>query len=295
MNETITYIHQSLTPLYPPEEIRSLTGLILEKCCNLSRRQQILCKDIQLSALQKTSIHAIVERLKNAEPIQYIFGETEFYGLHFEVTPAALIPRPETEELVHRILQDMNDLPHGGDSRHNELQIVDIGTGSGCIAITLAKYLPATNVYALDISEDALALARKNAQKNHATVHFLQADILSAEMDDLPQLPQFDVIVSNPPYVNMSEKASLQPNVLNYEPHQALFVPDNDPIIFFRRIADFGLKKLIFNGLLYFEINAAHSEKISRMLAQKGYRDIEIARDLSGRERFIKAKACKQN
>ncbi|MDR2233177.1 MAG: peptide chain release factor N(5)-glutamine methyltransferase [Tannerella sp.] len=284
MYETITYIQRVLAPLYPPEEIRSLTGLILEKCCNLSRSRQIFCKDRQLSALQKKSVHAIVERLKNAEPIQYVFGETEFYGLTFEVTPAVLIPRPETEELVHRIIQDMKRL------KHDKISMLDIGTGSGCIAVALAKNIPSANVYALDISEDALVVAKKNAQKNVVNVRFLQADIFSHDIDNLSQLPNFDLIVSNPPYVTVSEKASLHPNVLNYEPQTALFVPDNDPIIFYLRIASFSLNKLNLNGLMYFEINAAFSDTISRMLAQQGYREIETIHDLSGKERFIKAR-----
>ena len=300
MNETITYIQQSLEPLYPPEEIRSLTAWILEKVCNLSRHQQILRKDIQLSCSEKETIKTIIDRLQNSEPIQYVFGETEFYGLSFEVGPAVLIPRPETEELVDRILQDFKDIKDIKDLKvfknfppfptslfpHT---ILDIAAGSGCIAITLAKHLSDSTVYALDISDNALQIAKRNAQRNDVSVQFIHADILAANIRHDHSLPQFDVIVSNPPYVTNSEKASIQPNVLDYEPHLALFVPDEDPILFYRPVADFGLEKLTANGLLYLEINTMHSEMIYSILSQKGYRHIEILNDLAGKERFIKA------
>jgi len=286
MNETITYIRKSLEPLYPPEEIRSLTGWIMEKICNLTRNQQLLCKDIQLSHSEKQSIQTIIERLQNMEPIQYIFGETEFFGLTLEVGPAVLIPRPETEELVHLIIKVLNDLKDNTPP----INILDICTGSGCIAITLAKCVPDSTVYALDISDDALQTAKHNAQRNNVSIQFFRANILSSNIQYDPSLPQFDLIVSNPPYVKNSEKSAMKPNVLDYEPHSALFVPDEDPILFYRHIAEFALEKLVVNGLLHFEINASCSEAIALMLSQKGFFDIKIFKDFSGKERFIKAK-----
>jgi len=280
MNEIITYIRKSLETQYPPEEIHSLTQWILEKTCNLPRHQQIWRKDKELSHTEKQTIQMIVQRLQNSEPIQYIFGETEFYGIPFKISPDVLIPRPETEELVHRIVQEQTA---------SNLRILDIGTGSGCIAITLAKQLTEPNVYALDNSEEALKIAQLNAQLNQVTVQFIQADIFSTNLPDSLLLPVFDLIVSNPPYVTMREKATLNPNVSDYEPHQALFVPDDDPIRFYHRIAELGWEKLNVNGSLYFEINAFYGEKISRILHQKGYRDIKLTHDLSGKERFIKA------
>jgi len=235
--------------------------------------------------MEKQSIRAIVERLQNSEPIQYVLGEMEFYGLPFEVSPAVLIPRPETEELVRLIIRsnEASDAP-------KLTNILDIGTGSGCIAITLAKNLPESKVYALDISEEALQTARRNAQRNEAVVHFFQADILSVTMlQKTPVLPQFELIVSNPPYVKNIEKAAMKPNVLNYEPSQALFVPDDDPILFYDRIAGLALEKLTENGLLYFEINALHGDMICRMLDKKRFHNITLLHDLSGKERFIKA------
>ena len=277
MNDIITYIRKSLETLYPPEEIHGLTQWILEKVCNLPRHQQIWHKDKELSQTEKQTIQTIVQRLLNSEPIQYIFGETEFYGLPFKVSPSVLIPRPETEELVHRIIQEQTA---------SNLRILDIGTGSGCIAVTLAKKLTEADVYALDISEDVLQIAQQNAQRNEVTIQLIHAGIF---LINASTLPLFDMIVSNPPYVTMSEKARLKPNVLDYEPHQALFVPDNDPIRFYHKIAEFGRDKLTVKGLLYFEINPLFGETIGRMLHQKGYRSIEVSRDLSGKERFIKA------
>jgi release factor glutamine methyltransferase len=296
MNETITYIRKSLETLYPPEEVRSLTDRIVEKVCNLSRTQQILCKDKQLSYTEKESVRMIVHRLQQSEPIQYIFGETEFYGLPFEVSPAVLIPRPETEELVHRIVQEFKDdvffkktvSPVSSFSSVSP-KILDVGTGSGCIAISLAKKLTNMQVYALDISKEALQIAQRNATRNNVIIQCTQADILSTDIQKDTSFPRFDLIVSNPPYVTESERAAMKCNVLDYEPHQALFVPDDDPILFYRRIAEFSLDKLIENGLLYFEINALYGEIISRMLHQKGFRNIELSCDLSGKERFIKA------
>ena len=281
MYETIVYIRNSLETIYPPEEIRSLTQWILEKVCNLSRHQQILCKDKQLSHTEKQTIRTIVQRLQLSEPIQYIFGETEFCGIPFKVSPSVLIPRPETEELVHSIIQEQTA---------THLCILDIGTGSGCIAVTLAKRLTGARVYALDISEEALTIAKQNAQQNDASVQFVQADILAPVNPEDISLPLFDLIVSNPPYVTMREKAALKPNVSAYEPHAALFVPDDDPVIFYRRIVELSCDLLTANGLLYFEINALFGEKIGRILRQKGYREIELRKDLSGKERFIKAK-----
>ena len=296
MDETITYIRKSLASLYPPEEIRSFTWQILEKVCNIPRNQQILRKDKQLSLIEKKSISTIVERLRNSEPIQYVFGETEFYGLTFEVSLAVLIPRPETEELEHRILHDFKGFKNSPASPVSPVSILDIGTGSGCIAVTLAKKMLSTNMYALDISDDALRIAKRNAQCNHVSVQFFHADILTLSPSGggvgggFHSLPQFDLIVSNPPYVLNSEKTAMKRNVLGYEPHSALFVPDDNPILFYCRIAEFGLEKLVENGLLYFEINAMLGADICSMLSQKGYRHIEIFNDLSGKERFIKAR-----
>jgi release factor glutamine methyltransferase len=278
MNETVTYIRNMLGKLYPAEEINSLVRRIVEHVCQMPLHQQLLCKDKQLSRTEKERIRAIVQRLESAEPMQYILGEVEFYGLTLEVNPSVLIPRPETEELVDLMLQSLTG---------KGLKILDIGTGSGCIALALARHLEAAEVYAVDISEGALVTAKRNAQRNGAVVHFVQTDILR----EMPSsFPPFDVIVSNPPYICESEKKGMHANVLDFEPHEALFVPDDDPLLFYRRIASVGIEKLTPNGWLFFEINAAFGKVTVEMLREKGYRDVESVHDLSNKERMIKAR-----
>lgn len=279
MQETINFIRKSLQEQYPPEEIKSLTRWILEEVCNLSPQQQILYKDTQFSCAKKEHIQTIVQRLHKMEPLQYIFGKCDFYGLHFNVDTSVLIPRPETEELVSHIIQS---------ETAPKLNILDIGTGSGCIAITLAKYLNA-DVDAVDISEKALSVAQKNAQQNKTAVHFQKVDILSNDISKNYTKQSFDIIVSNPPYVKDCEKATMLDNVLCYEPHQALFVPDNDPLLFYRRIADIGLLLLKKGGRLYFEINASCGAIMSDMLKEKAYQNIRLIQDLNNKDRFIKA------
>lgn len=280
MNATTTFIRESLKELYPTEEVNSFSRWILEEVCNLSPQQQILYKDTQLSHSDEERIRTIVKRLQKMEPLQYIIGKTEFYGLNFEVNPSVLIPRPETEELVHMILQT---------EKKSGLHVLDIGTGSGCIAISLAKHLTGAIVHAIDISEKALATARVNATQNKATVEFVQADILSEKSTGIFTHSTLDIIVSNPPYIKENEKTTMLDNVLLYEPHQALFVPDNEPLLFYRRIADIGCDLLKKDGRLYFEINAACGTMILDMLEKKGYNHLAMIQDLSGKDRFIKA------
>ncbi|MDR2921137.1 MAG: peptide chain release factor N(5)-glutamine methyltransferase [Tannerella sp.] len=279
MNATTTFIRESLKELYPTEEINSFSRWILEEICNLSPQQQILRKDTQLSHFDKERIRTIVKRLQKMEPLQYIIGKTEFYGLNFEVNPSVLIPRPETEELVHMILQT---------EKKSGLHVLDIGSGSGCIAVSLAKHLTNATVHAIDISEKAIATARINATQNKATVEFIQADILSGKSTGITH-HSLDLIVSNPPYIKENEKTTMLDNVLLYEPHQALFVPDNDPLLFYRRIADIGRDLLKKDGRLYFEINTACGAITLEMLKEQGYNHLELIQDLSGRDRFIKA------
>ncbi|GHT08548.1 release factor glutamine methyltransferase [Bacteroidia bacterium] len=245
-------------------------------------------KDTQLSANEVAEIEKIVGELKKNRPIQYILGETEFYGLKLAVDENVLIPRPETEELVDLILQGRKE--RGAGSR-----ILDIATGSGCIAIALAKKMPDAAVYALDISEKALEVARQNAATNHVNVHFFQQDVLSSA----PYTPHltpcsFDTIVSNPPYIPLSEKGDMHANVLDYEPHEALFVPENEPLLFYERIADISRNLFCPYGQLFFEINARFGEEIVQMLCEKGYSDIQIIQDISKQNRFIQALWKKQ-
>ncbi|MDR2139788.1 MAG: peptide chain release factor N(5)-glutamine methyltransferase [Tannerella sp.] len=277
MNETTAYIRDSLQTLYPPEEIRSLTRRVIEYVCGLPLHEQMLRKDTQLSCAEKRRIREVVQRLEQSEPIQYIMGEVSFGGLSFEVNPSVLIPRPETEEWVEYLLQT---------ETASGLRVLDIGTGSGCLAITLAKRLAGAKVTAIDISTEALATAERNALRNRVSVTFRQADMLA---EPASAFPTFDLIVSNPPYVRHSEKAAMARNVLDYEPHQALFVPDGDPLLFHRRIAALARERLAENGALYVEINAACGELTTGMLREKGFHPVTLMRDMSGKDRFVTA------
>lgn len=281
MTETVAYIQDTLQNHYPPSEIKAFTRLIMERVCNIQIHQFLLCKDKKLSEKEKEKIHNIVERLTKYEPIQYIFGKTDFYGFEFLVNPSVLIPRPETEELVELIVRDYPG--------NKEIEIMDIGTGSGCIAIALKRLLPHAQLSAIDISPEALKVAEKNASLNRASIFFYQKDILDPHRTADSIEPDFDVIVSNPPYVMEKEKAAMEPNVLDYEPHQALFVPDNDPLLYYRNITRFAEQKLKKRGYLYFEINSQLGEQVVNMLRMMEFKNVELIQDLSGHDHFVKA------
>ena len=223
----------------------------------------------------------MVDRLLQYEPIQYIIGKTEFYGLPFSVNNNVLIPRPETEELVELILNNTD--------RNKELTILDIGTGSGAIAISLAYHLPNANIEAWDISPKALDTASENARINDVKVNFQEVDVL----DNITSSQTYDIIVSNPPYVLEEEKAEMEKNVLDYEPHLALFVPNHDALRFYRRIAQIGKQLLNPSGMLYYEINRAKGEETKDMLLKMGYQNIEVIKDIFGNDRIAKAQISK--
>lgn len=277
IKELNTLIHTSLNSLYPKEEIQVFYFMLLEFYGNISRTNVLLSPELNLDNSLTISILNAVEELKTEKPIQYILGETEFFNNRFFVNENVLIPRQETEELVAWIISET--------SKNQEVTILDIGCGSGCISISLAKALPKTKVSALDVSQKALDIAQKNAQRNNAEIKFLHQDIL--QTDSLSE--KYDVIVSNPPYVRESEKREIQNNVLNYEPHLALFVPDEKPFLFYEKITDLAKKSLNAKGKLFFEINQYLSKEIINMLKDKGVRDIELREDLSGNPRMIKA------
>lgn len=276
MNRITTYIRQSLQDIYPPEEVKALTMLI---CCDmlcLDALDIYLGKDIILSECKERELENIIFRLQKNEPIQYIRGFAEFDGRRFKVAPGVLIPRPETVELVELVARENTDACH----------ILDIGTGSGCIAISLDKRLPNAKVEAWDISEEALAIACTNNKELEAEVMFLQRDVLS---DDWEKIPSFDVIVSNPPYVTEAEKSEMDANVLDWEPELALFVPDDDPLRFYRRIADLGRELLLPGGRLYFEINQAYGLETAHMLEMNQYHDVRVIKDIFGKDRIVTA------
>lgn len=280
MTETVEYIRRTLGGCYPPGEIKALVSLIMERVCGILPYQLYLGKGRDLSDKERTAVRSITERLAAYEPVQYIFGETDFCGLRFAVTPAVLIPRPETEELVELIVRDY---PQGNTD------ILDIGTGSGCIAVALGKMIHGVRVSAIDISPEALDIARKNALRNHVEVVFHERDILRSSEAAESISGMFDVIVSNPPYVMEKEKAEMERNVLGYEPQLALFVPDDDPLLYYRHIARFARCKLKGGGRLYLEINARMGDAATRMLRMTAFKNVELIRDLSGKDRFVKA------
>lgn len=276
MLQAIRHIKNSLSPLYPEGEIRVFTRLILEKLCNIAPYKQLCYKDIKLSDSQRKEINKCTERLLHYEPIQYILGETTFQGLSFSLSPAVLIPRPETEELTEIIISDhKNATP----------TILDIGTGSGCIAISLAKKIPHSLVYAIEISDQAISIAKKNALRNNVSITFIQQDIFSPLPENIPI--SFDLIVSNPPYVMCKEKKYMQQNVLGFEPYTALFVPDDNPLLFYKRIAELSNARLSDRGSLYLEINPLLSEETASIIRKEGLNNIKIINDLYQKKRFI--------
>ncbi len=270
---------QELSSFYDVGEAESFFYLILEEKQKLKRIDLALNPDLTFSNEGIQLWNSILEQLKKEIPIQYILGKTSFYGLDFEVNPAVLIPRPETEELVDWIIESLRV-----EYRTQKIKIVDIGTGSGCIAISLAKNISNGQVFAIDVSEKALAIAQKNAQSNGVNVAFIEKNIL--ETDDLKQ--QFDIIVSNPPYVRELEKEEIKKNVLEYEPHLALFVDDNDALIFYKKIAELAQKNLSPNGQLFFEINQYLGKEMMDLLEKMGFKNVELRKDIYGNDRMIR-------
>ncbi len=279
-----------LSTIYDAQEIESFFYLILECFHNKKRIDLALDPIMDMDAMQLLRWESVLSELKKEKPIQYILGETEFYGLPFLVNENTLIPRPETEELVEWIIKSTKY-----EIQSTKLRILDIGTGSGCIAISLAKNFPNAEVSAIDVSEKALATAKKNAEINKIVVNFINVDIL--KINDLVELPtsnfqlptQFDIIVSNPPYVRNLEKAEIKSNVLEYEPHLALFVEDTDALLFYRKIAQLAQQNLSENGKLFFEINQYLGKETVELLEDLGFKNIELKKDIYGNDRMIRS------
>lgn len=264
-----------LEDIYPSEEANEIILRIIEFRTGFSRSKYLLCKDEIASETISGSIAHDAELLMQSIPLQYVIGETEFYGCRFKVTPAVLIPRPETEELVDTIVNEW---------RGKSPSIIDFGTGSGCIAISLKKALPAASVATVDISEEAIDVAKRNAEINSTTIDFINAD-----MRNFGAKEKFDIVVSNPPYVLESEKKDMRDNVLKHEPHLALFVSDSDPIEYYKAIARFAKQSLASNGTIYLEINQRLGKETLEMLSEHGF-DGKVAKDFFGADRFIIAK-----
>ncbi|CAM1340586.1 peptide chain release factor N(5)-glutamine methyltransferase [Tenacibaculum aestuarii] len=277
------YFTEQLESIFPKTEIDTFFFLLIEEYLGLQRIDFTLQPTLEIPSEKYDLLNTALTRLQKEEPIQYILGKTEFYGCPFKVNENTLIPRPETEELVEWILNEVKEL--GLENNKQQLSILDIGTGTGCIPISLKKELPAAKVSAIDVSEEALEIAKENASLNKVEITFILQDILQTE--SLPK--QYDVIVSNPPYVRELEKVEIKNNVLENEPHLALFVDDDNPLIFYKKIADLAIKSLTKNGLLFFEINQYLGSETIEMLKRKGFTKVELRKDLFGNNRMIKA------
>ena len=276
LREVRNDFRKSLSSIYDSQEVDSFFYLILNNFYQMSRVDLALKPEFEIEEIEIQKWKSIIAELQRQKPIQYILGETEFFGLPFEVNSAVLIPRPETEELVDWILKN--------NSNSSELlRVLDIGTGSGCIPITLAKNLKNSEVSAIDVSAEALKVAEINAEKNSVEVNFIEKDILKTE--DLDAI--YDIIVSNPPYVRELEKQEMQKNVLEFEPHLALFVEDDDALLFYLKITQLASKSLSEGGQLYFEINQYLGQRMVDLLNEYKFRDIELRKDIYGNDRMI--------
>lgn len=270
----------TLKGVYPNTEITSIFRMLVQQTLNLDSAEIVLEGNKELKPNEFDYFENALNRLQHKEPIQYILGKTTFFDLKFIVTPDVLIPRPETEELVQWVINDIQK-----QSTTKTIRILDIGTGSGCIAISLAKNIQYAEVSAIDISENALLIAKENAKNNDVTIQLIHNDVL--ELDQLTQT--YDIIVSNPPYVRELEKAQMHDNVLKFEPKEALFVYDENPLLFYNKICDLAKEKLVKNGCLYFEINQYMGKEMLELIKSKGFKNFELRKDFLGKDRMVKA------
>lgn len=278
------YIVQRLKASFADEEARAMADRLFEHYLNLTPTQRVMSGALPADENKIPFMEEAVNKLLNQVPLQYILGFAYFMDMELMVNPAVLIPRPETEELVSMIIKHCTDI-----KADHKLQILDIGTGSGCIAIALEQNVAGSSVTALDFSQDAIKVATVNAAKNNSSVNFILADILDESQWDL--LPACDIIVSNPPYVTHAEKPLMQPNVINYEPHTALFVPDADPLVFYRAIMMFAKSKLMKEGMLWLEINEAYGQEVINLFDDPRFKDRKLIRDIFGKYRFVMVRA----
>lgn len=272
----------SLSQLYPKTEINTFLVILIDEFLDLKPVDLVIKSDFEINQQKLTDLNNALDRLKKEEPIQYIIGHTEFFGYPFLVNKNTLIPRPETEELVAWIIEEINS---NNTYKNKNISILDIGTGTGCIPISLAKELPNATISAIDVSDEALEIAKKNALANKVNINFIEKDILNtSNLDD-----NYDIIISNPPYVRNLEKVEINNNVLENEPHLALFVEDNNPLIFYNKIADLALHHLTNNGSLFFEINQYLGKETIALLKSKHYKTIELRKDIFKNDRMLKA------
>lgn len=269
----------AITPLYDNREAANIAHLVMEHITGLGKLDRVFHKDSDLSVPQEAQYQQAMTALLEHRPVQHITGKSWFYGMELLVNEQVLIPRPETEELVEWILLDHPAQP--------AWRLLDIGTGSGCIPIALKKQWPAADIWAMDVSPSALAVATKNAGLQHTPIRFIPQDVLAKDASKV--LPSLNIIVSNPPYIRESERTNMQEQVEAFEPSIALFVPDNDPLLFYRRIARLAKEKLEHGGKLYFEINEALGKEVVEMLEEEGFQDAKLKQDMFGKDRMVRA------
>ena len=282
VHQATRWLQTELAQVYDQREGANITALVMEHVTGWRRIDRVLNKQQNLLAVQLDRLKNYTAQLLQHRPVQYVLGEAWFYGMKFFVQEQVLIPRPETEELVEWVVREIKE---GG--KESGKKLLDIGTGSGCIAVALKKELPGADIYACDVSERALEIAGKNAGSNGVQINFLETDFLQPEQRK--GLPAADVLVSNPPYIPLSDKVAMQPRVLQYEPHLALFVADNDPLIFYKEMAGFAKTHLLQTGAVYVEVHEEMAGAVSALFRSAGFNRVEVRRDLQGRDRMVKA------
>ncbi|MGH2644355.1 MAG: peptide chain release factor N(5)-glutamine methyltransferase [Chitinophagaceae bacterium] len=287
MNNSFRQFVQKLIPLYSEREARHIADMVFEKVTCFTRLDRITMSDFPLTALQKQKIEEMEKQLIDYMPVQYVLGEAWFYNLKLKVNSNVLIPRPETEELVSWIIEDIKKgKKWSSENGIPSLRGLDIGTGSGCIAIALKKNIPAIKMIGIDKSDAAVQVAKENGMLNQADVDFEEADMTDTNF--ISHLPDLEMIVSNPPYVPLSEKREMQPQVALYEPAQALFAPDEDPLFFYKAILKISAEKLVNEGSIYFEIDEGNGKEILGLMEKNGFKDATLRKDLSGHDRMIR-------
>lgn len=283
---TIQHCYQQLLSqlfdLYDTREAANITDMIIEKVTGQRKIDRIMYKTLPVSSEQQKQLEQYMQQLLQHRPVQYVLGEAWFMNMLFSVNEHTLIPRPETEELVQWILDDINRLGH------TNVSVIDIGTGSGCIAVAIKKLLPAVEVSAVDVSEQALQMARLNSIQHHTLIDFLQLDFLNTTQ--WKQLGRYNLVVSNPPYIATNETATMNKNVVNYEPGRALFVPDNDVLVFYKALAAFGKHHLKPSGSIYTEINEAYGKEVVGLFEQQGYTEVVLRQDMQQKDRMVHAR-----
>ena len=283
LHQATHWLTTELIRLYDQREAANIAALVMEHVTGWKRIDRLMNKQHELLPEQLDLLHLFADQLMQHRPVQYVLGEAWFYNMRFYVDEHVLIPRPETEELVDWVVQDVRSNP----DKQMGLQLLDVGTGSGCIAAALKKELPAAQVYACDVSKAALEVAGRNAAANKTPVSFLRADFLHSEQRN--GLPDVDVLISNPPYIPLNNQAAMQAHVLQYEPHGALFVADDDPLVFYKAIADFAQTHLRQKGAVYMEIHEDMADAAKKLFQAYGFKEVEIRKDLQGKDRMVKA------